>query len=277
MTPISVMVNGLPGNMAREVCEEVIQNNDFRLIPASLTGPEIALMDMDVLGQRIALVGEDSREESMKALIREHDAFITVDYTHPEAVNENAGLYASLSLPFVMGTTGGDREKLHHVVENSGIPAVIAPNMAKQIVGFQAMIGWCASHFPNLFAGYRLEIKESHQKNKADTSGTAKSMVEYFNSLGIDDFTEKDIIRERDPHVQKTIWGIPEAHIDGHGWHTYTLLSPDETVTFKFTHNVCGRKVYAKGTLDAVRFLDQKIKKGNRGIVYSMVDVLQGG
>ena len=33
-----------------------------------------------------------------------------VDYTHPSAVNANAVFYARHHLPFVMGTTGGDRK-----------------------------------------------------------------------------------------------------------------------------------------------------------------------
>ena len=70
-------------------------------------------------------------------------------------------------------------------VEASSIPAVIAPNMAKQIVGFQAMMEFAAKEFPNLFKGYSLEIIESHQKGKADTSGTARAMVGCFNQLGV--------------------------------------------------------------------------------------------
>ena len=37
-------------------------------------------------------------------------------------------------LPFVMGTTGGDRAALMEVTRDSGTYAVIAPNMCKQIV-----------------------------------------------------------------------------------------------------------------------------------------------
>lgn len=66
---------------------------------------------------------------------------IVVDYTLPSAVNENATFYCENSLPFVMGTTGGDREKLIADVAASGNYAVIAPNMGKQIVAFQVGSG----------------------------------------------------------------------------------------------------------------------------------------
>lgn len=174
-----------------------------------------------------------------------------------------------------MGTTGGDRNRLSETVTGSDIPAVIAPNMAKQIVGFQAMMEYAAETFPGLFEGYSLEIRESHQKGKADTSGTAKAMVRYFNKMGLS-FSENDIAKEREPEVQKSVWGIPEDWLKGHGWHTYTLVSKDQTVKFEFTHNVNGRDVYARGTLDAAVFLSEKIGKGIKGKVYSMTDVLKG-
>ena len=215
----------------------------------------------------------------MKPLKKKFPGFISIDFTHPSAVNSNAEFYVKHSLPFVMGTTGGNREKLEKSVLSGKIPAVIAPNMAKQIVGFQAMMEYAAKTFPDLFKGYNLTIKESHQKGKADTSGTAKAMVKYFNQLGIP-FSEKDIIKERDPERQKNVWKIPEKYLTGHGWHTYTLTSDDNTVTFRFQHNINGRDIYVNGTLDGVIFLynrltDKKADKYGKGVVYTMIDVLK--
>jgi 4-hydroxy-tetrahydrodipicolinate reductase len=147
--------------------------------------------------------------------------------------------------------------------------------MAKQIVGFQAMMEYGAKTFPNLFKGYSLEIHESHQQGKVDTSGTAKAMVRYFNDLGIP-FSNEDIHQERDPEKQKTAWGIPETYLTGHAWHTYSLTSADQTVNFVFKHNVNGREIYSYGTFDAVVFLDSQIKKGEHGRVFTMIDVLKG-
>jgi len=110
---------------------------------------------------------------------------------------------------------------------------------------------------------------------KADTSGTARAMVGYFKKLGLRCAAE-DIEQERDPGKQTVEWGIPEEHLAGHGWHTYTLTSDDQTVKFQFTHNVNGREIYARGTLDAVIFLHQRIQKDVRGKVFSMMDVLKG-
>jgi len=146
--------------------------------------------------------------------------------------------------------------------------------MAKQIVGFQAMMEYAAKTFPDLFSGYTLSVKESHQKGKADTSGTARAIIGYFNKLGIP-FTEQQIIMERDPENQKIKWGIPEEYLKGHGWHTYALVSEDKTVKFEFTHNINGRDIYAAGTLDAIFFLHRKALEGAKGRVFSMIDVLR--
>ncbi|MBN1932143.1 MAG: dihydrodipicolinate reductase [Desulfobacterales bacterium] len=274
MKRIKIMINGLPGNMAASVVKNAIEDDRFELIHQSLTGPEITETECIINSVVIHLIQPKYRKEAFIALKKKEGFFISVDYTHPSAVNGNAEFYCKHGIPFVMGTTGGNRKIIEDTVVSSSIPAVIAPNMAKQIVGFQAMMEWGAKNLPNLFAGYSLEIKESHQKDKADTSGTARAMINYFNQLGIP-FSEADIIKERDPIKQKKQWGIPEAYLKGHAWHTYTLLSEDGTVKFEFLHNVNGRDIYAKGTLDAVSFLFEKVKKGVKGKVYSMIDVLK--
>jgi len=275
MSTIKIMVNGLPGNAATEVARLAQGNEDFEVIPASLTGPEITQTETFIGALKIRLIRPEGRDAVLAELIAEHGAFICVDYTHPSAVNGNAGFYCHCQLPFVMGTTGGDRLQLHETVRRSTVAAVIAPNMAKQIVGLQAMMAYAAENFPGLFSGYRLDITESHQAGKADTSGTAKAMVAYFNRLGVP-FSADEIIKVRDPLEQQERLGVPEAHLKGHGWHTYRLTSADDTVSIGFMHNVNGRRVYATGTLDAVRYLSGRIAEGKSGVVFDMIDVLKG-
>ena len=274
MSRIKVMVNGIPGNMAVNVAQHILADERFALVPCSLTGPEIETGEHNVESISIRLLKPEDRTRVAEEILQAQGPFISVDYTHPSAVNANAEFYCQHQLPFVMGTTGGDRKQLETTVQASSIAAVIAPNMAKQIVGFQAMMAYAAQNFPGLFEGYSLEIKESHQKGKADTSGTAKAMVRYFNQMG-PSFGEDQIAKERDPEIQATRWGIPQNYLTGHGWHTYTLTSADKTVCFEFTHNVNGRDVYARGTLDAVRYLNDRVGQGAAGIVYTMIDVLQ--
>lgn len=274
---IAVMVNGLPGKMATKVCEHIMGANKFfypfRLIGYSLTGPEVNKKKVSVNGFKINLFRPVERDELHKTLTWYKNRFtlIAVDFSLPSAVNLNAEFYCANKIPFVMGTTGGDRTHLMETVKQSGNCAVIASNMAKQIVALQAMMKFSAENFPGAFKGYSLEIVESHQKGKKDTSQTAKDMVKYFNQLGIP-FSEEQIFMVREPEQQKAM-GIPEDALKGHGWHTYTLRSPDGSVSFQFTHNVNGRDVYALGVLEAISFLAENI---GSGVVYSMMDVLEG-
>ena len=275
MNSINVMVNGLPGNVSQTVAAQILKDERFELVPYSLTGPEILQAEYSLESISMKLLRPDQRKTRIEEVINSYGNFLSVDYTHPSAVNSNAEFYCDYNLPFVMGTTGGDRQKLEQTVVSSSIPAVVAPNMAKQIVGFQAMMAYAADTFPDLFKGYSLEIRESHQKGKADTSGTAKAMVGYFNKLGVS-FSEDQIFKMREPEDQKNQWGIPDRYLTGHAWHTYTLLSEDQTVRFQFSHNVNGRLVYASGTMDALLFLSAKVETGVKGKMFAMIDVLKG-
>ncbi len=274
MHPINVMVNGIPGNVAGTVARHLRADARFELLPFSLTGPEIVQAEAAVEGRPIRLIPPGQREAAIAEIRERYGRFLSVDFTHPAAVNANAEFYCRRCLPFVMGTTGGDRQQIEQTVRDSDTAAVVAPNMAKQIVGFQAMIAYAADTFPGLFQGFTLEIRESHQRAKADTSGTAKAMVRYFNRLGVP-FSEEQIAMERDPQVQRSRWGVPEQYLTGHGWHTYTLVSADKTVRFEFTHNVNGRNIYVLGTLDALIYLEKKLAAGARGQFYTMIDVLK--
>lgn len=274
MNRIKIMINGIPGNVAVVIAKHILIDKRFELIPYSLTGPEITSKDYKIDELSIRLLHPDERDITITRVKEDEGFFISIDYTHPAAVNSNAEFYSRHNLPFVMGTTGGDRKLLTDTVEKSTISAVIAPNMAKQIVGFQAMMEWCADTFPGLFKGYSLTAKESHQQGKADTSGTAKALVGCFKNMGVK-CSENDIIKERNPEIQQKVWNVPEKFIGGHGYHTYTLVSEDETVKIEFSHNINGRDVYIQGTLDAVIFLNQKITAAVQGRVFNMIDVLK--
>ncbi|MFH2092841.1 MAG: dihydrodipicolinate reductase [Pseudomonadota bacterium] len=274
MEQINIMINGLPGNVAKIMARFGISDDRFNVIPFSLTGQDIAEKYCTINDLSFELVKPDVRNDTILAIKNRYTSFISIDYTHPSAVNSNAIFYTQNQLPFVMGTTGGDRHALEQVVNQALTPAVIAPNMAKQIVGFQAMMAYGAQTFPGLFKGYRLSVKESHQNGKADTSGTARAMVQYFNDMGID-FDVDQIQMERDPIVQENEWKIPKAYLTGHGWHTYTLTAPDDSAMFEFKHNINGRDIYAAGTFDAVVFLNDKLSDTTTAKkLYTMIDVL---
>ena len=271
---INVMVNGIPGNMGITVAKTALARG-FNLIPFSLTGEMIVENEYDIDSLKIELLKPSNREEKIDSILADYPQLICVDYTHPSAVNQNAEFYVKHGIPFVMGTTGGDREALTALVSKHKHPSVIAPNMAKQIVAFQAMIEYLASEFPSAFDGYKLSVVESHQKTKADTSGTAKAVGGSFQKMGFS-FSESDIELVRNEPEQINRMQVPEAYLSGHAFHTYSLDSQDQSVHFEFQHNICGRHVYAEGTMDAVLFLSERIHAGKPD-TYNMMDVLRSG
>jgi len=262
---MNVMVCGMPGKMA-QIVAAACEKRKFNVIPFSLTGEDIAEF------KGFALLRLPERDEKIENILKEYPDLIAVDYTHPSAVNGNAEFYVRHKIPFVMGTTGGDREALMALVKNASHPCVIAPNMAKQIVALQAMLEWTAKNFPGVFGGYNLHVVESHQKTKADTSGTAKALVKSFQDMGA---TGGAIEMVRDEESQVGKMAVPKEYLGGHAFHTYSLDSADSSVHFEFRHNVCGREVYGDGTADAVEFLAKKIQAGQGG-VFDMIAVLRG-
>ena len=257
MNAIPVMINGLPGKVAGVMAEATFADTRFVLVPFSLTGEDIPQTETVIGDIDITLVKPSAKEKMILKILEDYPGVISVDYTHPTAVNANALFYTAHQMPFVMGTTGGDRQALEETVKKAESPAVIAPNMAKEIVGLQAMVEYGAKTFPGLFKGYSLKVTESHQQSKADTSGTAKALVACFQKLGTD-FEISQIEKIRDPQIQQERLGIAQEHLGGHGWHTYTLAAPDGSALFELTHNINGRQIYVSGTLDAVVFLYKK-------------------
>lgn len=271
----SIMVNGCTGKMGRAVLEAAMSAG-LNPVPVALGGPEDAGKILDFNGKQIEVHGPSDRESILSSTFKEYPDLIVVDYTVPAAVNENASLYCKVGVPFVMGTTGGDRELLYKTVADSKVFAVISPQMGKQVVAFLAAMEIMAEQFPGAFSGYDLQVMESHQASKLDVSGTAKSVISCFQKLGAS-FELEQVQLIRDPKLQVEMVGVPEEHLLGHAFHMYHLTSPDGTVSFEFQHNVCGRSIYAEGTVDAILFLAKKVRSNADKRIYDMIDVLREG
>lgn len=272
-----LMVNSCTGKMGRAVAEAALRAG-LELVPYSLCGAAEAASSssLDISGQQVQLVGPDKRDALIEQVKQQYPSLIMVDYTVPDVIHEMCDLYIKHKTPFVMGTTGGDRAKLAADVKAADLYAVIAPQMGKQVVAFQAMMEMMAEQFPGAFSGYTLRVIESHQSSKKDTSGTAKAIVASFNKLGPEfDVSQIQLVRDRESQLGRM--GVPEEHLPGHAFHTYQLVSPDGSVAFEFQHNVCGRSIYAEGTVDAALFLARKIQEGAPQKLYNMVDVLRAG
>ena len=101
------------------------------------------------------------------------DAEVAVDFTRPEAVDENVRVALEAGLPVVIGTTGFDEERVAALARVHELPVFYAPNFA---IGAVLMMRFAAE------AGKVLpdaEIVELHHERKLDApSGTAKATAQ---------------------------------------------------------------------------------------------------
>jgi len=276
----------MPGPMATAAAEACLRKG-MNLAPFCLTGPDMKETELEVVdpdtkrSQTVTLV-PSSDIDSLLSRSGGMEGTVAIDYTHPSAVNRNGEFYVKNRIPFVMGTTGGDRELLMKTVTlPSPHYCVIAPNMGKQIVAMQNALEFLQTKFPSSFEGYTLKVTESHQSKKADTSGTALAVIDSIKGMvGPKCTFEKEEINMLRDNKSSSDFGVPEEYLKaGHAFHTYTLTSPDGSVEFELKHNVCGRRVYAEGTADAVKFLAKQVEEGGEkgAKVFNMIDVLEAG
>jgi len=280
MSKIKVLVSGLPGKMAMQIATAIVNSEDMELIPFGLTGPDVIIKNIVCAGVPVQLFDFNERETLVKILKEtENRPDIVVDFTAPAAVKGNFEFYWENDWPFVLGTTFGEFDGLdkyiRDMMKSTSLNAVIAPNMAKEVVAFQAMIEFLANNFSGAFSGSNLRIVESHQSTKPDPSGTAIGLIKHFNKMGMP-FTKEQIEKVR-TNEEHEAFGVPAEHRGRHGWHTYSLAKPDDSVFLEFKHNINGGQAYVDGAMDAIRFL-AKVENTNVvfGKVFSMVDVLKG-
>ncbi len=270
------MINDPSGNMGGLVEIALSQRDDIKIIPDSLTGfsrtthyhrgrvniqlhaPHEHVKIMQTVSERWRDVG-----------------LIAIDFTQPISVENNVRLYCAHKIPFIMGTTGGNRISLPHLVEASEISAVIATNMSAPVVMLVDMIIYAATNYPGTLKDWEIRIVESHQAKKQDISGTALTIGEIMKGLGVKFIGPENIRAIRD-EIEQLLMGIPRSALGGHGWHKYSLLSPDGNVMLGFEHNINGRDTYVDGTLKALDFLVKKITEGSKGQCFSMPDVMHG-
>ncbi|RWW66020.1 hypothetical protein BHE74_00026635 [Ensete ventricosum] len=146
-----ILVNGCTGKMGIAVAEAALSAG-LQLVPVSFSSLEKPGRTLKVGNTEIQIHGPSERENVLSSVSHEFPNVVVVDYTVPDAVNANAELYCKLGLPFVMGTTGGDRHMLYKTVQDANVYAVVAFIAAMEIM---------ADQFPGAFSGYKLEVYEN--------------------------------------------------------------------------------------------------------------------
>ncbi len=177
----------------------------------------------------VFLLTPEERDEKIGEVIQIYGPFISIDATKPVAVNGNMEFYREHDLSSIFLTTGGDRDKLRDTAEKSNGVHIIIPNASKHVMGLQTIVQDFSYINEGELDGFNLYARESHQgpqpeigfKGKADTSGTAKVMLEHYRRMG----ASCDQINKIRLMEDQLKLGVPEEFITSHGWHTYWLYN----------------------------------------------------
>jgi 4-hydroxy-tetrahydrodipicolinate reductase len=167
-----------------------------------------------------------------------------IDFTVPDAVPRTLPLLAARGVSAVIGTTGwlAHERELRDVVSRTGIGVLVAPNFSLGMNLFQLLVEDAARRFAP-HESFGAWIHELHHAAKKDApSGTALQLQAGMERAGYG----------RPINVSSTRAGsIP-------GTHSVGFDGPADSITL--THTVRDRAVFARGALEAARWL-----KGKRG------------
>jgi 4-hydroxy-tetrahydrodipicolinate reductase len=110
---------------------------------------------------------EEADHELVESL---DDADAVVDFTRPDAVEENVRTALESGVPVVVGTTGFDVERVAELAREHELPVFYAPNFALGAVLMMRFAAEAGRLMPHA------EIVELHHEQKLDApSGTAKA------------------------------------------------------------------------------------------------------
>lgn len=179
-------------------------------------------------------------EHDPEGLTRDHGRVdVAIDFTLPEAVPANLPVLAARGINVVVGTTGwlAHEAALRAEVERAGTAVLASANFSLGMNLFMLLAEDAARRF-GPHADFGAWIHELHHSAKKDApSGTALMLQRAMVEAGYG----------RDIDVAATRAGyIP-------GTHTIGFDGPSETVTL--THQVRDRGVFARGALEAARWL----------------------
>jgi len=144
----------------------------------------------------------------------------------------------SLGIPLVILSTKFDEKKISQKAIDANVKILMSQNMALGIVDFWNRIQKIPNVPDNSSEIYFFAI-ESHQNSKADISGSAIKVLEYFRSKEICIFFDEEDKKSfkkgvdgeygciqciRTEEVQLNDLKIPKEYISGHGYHTFSLF-----------------------------------------------------
>lgn len=196
------------------------------------------------------------------------DADVVVDFSGAQAVDGLIEWCADKNIPCVLCSTGLTEEQLAKVNKISEKVAILrSANMSLGVNTLMKVLTQVAPVFAE--AGFDIEIVEKHHNQKLDApSGTAIALADSINDAFSDKYEyvyDRSQRREKRPVKEIGISAVRGGNIVGD--HDVIFAGLDEVVTF--SHTAYSRAVFAKGAVQAAKYL-----AGKDAGMYDMADVI---
>lgn len=196
-------------------------------------------------------------------------ADVVIDFASAKAVDGLLDYCVGKNIPCVLCTTGLSEEQLQKIQEVSGKTAIL--KSANMSLGVNLLMKLLKEATGVLAAaGFDIEIVEKHHNQKLDApSGTALALADVINKE-LDNTYEyvydRSTRREKRPVKEIGISAVRGGTIVGD--HDVIFAGTDEVITL--SHRAYSREVFAKGALQAAKFLS-----GKPAGLYDMSQVVQ--
>lgn len=195
-------------------------------------------------------------------------ADVIIDFSNAGAVDALLSYSMEKKVPVVLCSTGLTKAQLAKVQEAAGHTAIL--KSANMSLGINMLLDLLQKAAKVLApAGFDIEIVEKHHNQKLDApSGTALALADAINGALTEHYDYKyDRSKGRQKRGKNEI-GISAVR-GGNivGEHEVIFAGTDEAITFQ--HTAYSRAVFAKGALEAAKFL-----AGKDAGMYGMADVI---
>jgi len=263
---INVGVIGAGGRMGRMLIEAV-QDNPQTTLNAAIERQGSSLVGADA--GEVAAIGrlEVQIVDDLKAVINDID--VLIDFSLPDATEQNMQICAANKVAMVIGTTGFNAQQEQVLQEASKqIAIVYAGNYSTGINLSLKLLAMAAKAFGN---DADVEVIEAHHKHKIDApSGTAYMMAEAVAEARGQNLKDVAVYGREGQTGEREAGSIGIHAIRGGeiiGDHTVMFIADGEVV--EITHRARARMTFAAGAVRAATWvIKQEIGQ------YNMQDVL---
>ena len=263
---INVGVIGAGGRMGRMLIEAV-QDNPQTTLNAAIERQGSSLVGADA--GEVAAIGrlEVQIVDGLKAVINDID--VLIDFSLPDATEQNMQICAANKVAMVIGTTGFNEQQEQVLKEASKqIAIVYAGNYSTGVNLSLKLLAMAAKAFGN---DADVEVIEAHHKHKIDApSGTAYMMAEAVAEARGQNLKDVAIYGREGKTGEREAGSIGIHAIRGGeiiGDHTVMFIADGEVV--EITHRARARMTFAAGAVRAATWvIKQEVGQ------YNMQDVL---